>query len=144
VTLHIVKLVGIDAAPHCIRVPVLPPTYVTGAIAPWPATVPVVIVPADFAPVLPTHVCPAHLLSNLSVTAFQSDAREVMKGVLRASTTSMSVPKYVPAGHGEHVLLRVRYPALQVQLSALVLLAGEELNGLHGAHLVLLNLKVPG
>jgi len=96
------------------------------------------------APVLPTHVCPAHLLSNLCVTAFQSDAREVMKGVLRASTGSMAVPLYEPAGHGEHVLMRVMYPALQVQLSELVLLAGEELNGVHGAHVVLLNLKVPG
>ena len=59
---------------------------------------------------------------------------------LPTSKTSM----YVPAAHGEHVLMRVRYPALQVQLLALVLLAGEELNGLHGAHVVLLNLKVPG
>ena len=151
-TLHIVKLDGIEFAPNCILVPVVPPTNVTGAPAPLPSTVPVVTVPRIECPVLPTHVCPAHLLSNLCVTAFQSDASEVMKGILRASTSSMFVAKlrtsktsmYVPAAHGEHVLLRVRYPALQVQLLALVLLAGEELNCRHGAHVVLLNLKVPG
>jgi len=49
----------------------------------------------------------------------------------------------VPAAHGAQVLLRVKYPTLQVQLLALVLLAGEELNCGHGAHLVLLNLNVP-
>jgi len=58
-------------------------------------------------PVLPAHVCPAQLLSNFCVTAFQSDAREVMKGTLRASRASMSVPPlpYEPAAHGAHAPL---------------------------------------
>jgi len=38
----------------------------------------------------------------------------------------------------------VEYPTLQLQLSALMVLAGEELNCGHGAHVVLLNLNVPG
>jgi len=51
---------------------------------------------------------------------------------------------YVPAAHGAQALSRAEYPKLQVQLVALVLLAGEELYGGHGAHVVLLNLNVPG
>ena len=109
VTLQIVKLVGIEAAPHCIRVVVVPLTKATDPPAPCPSTVPVVTVPADLPPVLPTHVSPAHLLSNFSVTAFQSDAREVMKGLLRASTGSNSdatrVEPYEPAAHGAHAPL---------------------------------------
>ena len=51
---------------------------------------------------------------------------------------------YEPAAHGTQALSRAEYPTLQVQLSALVLFASEELNCGHGAHLVLLNLNVPG
>jgi len=50
----------------------------------------------------------------------------------------------MPAAHGAQVLSRVMYPKLHVQLLALVLLAGEELNCGHGAHMVLLNLNLPG
>jgi len=105
VTLQIVKLAGIEPAPHCILVAVVPPTNATDPPAPFPATVPVVTVPADIPPVLPAHVCPAHLLSNFCVTAFQSVAREVMKGTLRASRASMAVPPYEPAAHGAHAPL---------------------------------------
>ena len=85
-TLQIVKLAGIEPAPHYIVVDVVPLTKATDPAAQWPSTVPIVTVPADLAPVLPAHVCPAHLLSNFCVNAFQSEAREVMKGTLRAST----------------------------------------------------------
>ena len=50
----------------------------------------------------------------------------------------------MPAAHGAQALLEAEYPALQVQLAALVLLAGEELNCGHGAHRVLLNRNEPG
>jgi len=86
----------------------MPSTNATDLPAPLPFTVPVVTVPDSLAPVLPAHVCPAHLLSNLFVSAFQSVAREVMKGVLRESTASMAdkvFAPYEPALHGAHAPL---------------------------------------
>ena len=108
VTLQTVHCVGSDPTPHCIRVSVVPSINATGAPAPLPATVPVVTVPADLYPVLPTHVCPAHRLSNFCVSVFQLDAREVMKGLFleRKLSQALSIP-YVPAAHGAQAPLTV-------------------------------------
>jgi len=65
VTLQIVNALAIEIAPHCrVLVLVVPPTKATGVAAPFPATVPVVTVPALRAPVFPAQVCTPHLLKT--------------------------------------------------------------------------------
>ena len=109
-----------DPAPHCIIVWSLPPTNLTADPAPWPSTVPVVISPVVpyLAPVLPTHVCPAHRLSNFSVAVFQSDASEVKKGLFLDKTRAILSIQYVPAAHGVHNPLTGLYPTRHSQAAA--------------------------
>ena len=105
VTLHIVNSSGTEFTPHCIFVVVDPPTNTIDLPAPWPATVLWVAVPADTAPVLPRHVCPAHLLSNFYVPTFQSVASDVMYGRPTnrfCSKSVKSIAVYVPAAHATH------------------------------------------
>jgi len=77
------------------------------------------------------------------VASVASCARPGVRAMARAvmSFHRSNAANVAASGHGGH---GAKYPRLQVQLSALVLLAGEELNGVHGAHVVLLNLNVPG